>query len=197
MTTADVDFVCALNDKRELDAPRGAFGLSAAQLADPGHAGALACLGSADDHARMLAALAGNDFNAVQVAQVYLGRRPLREAAEIRQVALGVGRMPDGEAKVIALETLARHYVSDRESIEAIASGFSRTTSLAVQRAIAGILLRADLAGTDRAQLLRTITEHRVRSPNGRDIIDVLARRLQGQAATVVAVADQGVVTTN
>jgi hypothetical protein len=197
LTTADVDFVCALNDKREIDAPRGAFGLSAAQLADPGHAGALACLGSADDHARMLAALASNDLNAVQIAQVYLGRRPLRDAAEIRQLALNVGRMPDGEGKVIALETLARHYVSDRESIEAIASGFARTTSLAVQRAIAGILLRADLAGTDRAQLLRTLTEHRVRSPNGRDIIDVLARRLQSQPATVVAVADQRVATTN
>ena len=146
LTTADVDFVCALNDKRELDAPRGAFGLSATPLADPGHAGALACLGSADDHVRMLAALAGNDLNAVQIAQVYLARRPLRDAAEIRQIATAIGRMPDGEAKVIALETLARHYVSDRESIEAIASGSRRTTSLAVQRAIAGILLRADLA---------------------------------------------------
>jgi hypothetical protein len=145
----------------------------------------------------MLAALAGNDLNAVQIAQVYLGRRPLRDPAEIRQLALAIGRMPDSEAKVIALETLARHYVSDRESIEAIASGFPRTTSLAVQRAIAGILLRADLGGTDRAQLLRTVTEHRVRSPNGRDIIDVLARRLQSQPATVVAVADQRVSTTN
>jgi hypothetical protein len=110
----------------------------------------------------------------------------LRDVAELREASIAVSGLPDGEAKVVALETLAHQYVSDRESIEAIAQAFPRSNSLAVQRAIAGILVRADLKAIDPVRLLRIVSEHRVRAP-GRDIIDVLARRLQSAATTVMA----------
>jgi hypothetical protein len=179
LTPADVDFVCTLNAKNQLDTPRERYSLSVAQLADTGHGAALACLGNSDEHTRQLLALSSADAHDVQIAQVYFRHRPIREVSELRLAATEISRMPESDAKVIALETLARHYLSDRQSVQALASVFPRTESVNVQRAIAGILLRADPKSFDSPELLRTLSEHRVRAGGARDIIDVLIRRLR------------------
>jgi hypothetical protein len=187
LTTADVDFVCGLNERNQLDTPREQFGLSQALLGDAGHSAALACLGSADDHARQLAALSSRDARDVQIAQVYFRHRPISDVGELRVVAGEISRMPESEAKVVALETLSRHYLTDRETITALASAFPRTESVTVQRAIAGILLRADLKTVSSPDLLRTVSESRVRSSGGRDIIDVLIKRLRASSGGPMA----------
>jgi hypothetical protein len=51
--------------------------------------------------------------------------------------------------------------------------------SLDVQRAIASVLIRADYQALARSDVLRVLTRYRMKSPDGRDIIDILIRRLQ------------------
>jgi len=80
---------------------------------------------------------------------------------------------------VHALDTLARYSLSDRESLEELARAFVAAKSSAVQRAIAGVLVRADYGVIATADLVRSLREHRVKSPGGEDLIDVLIRRLQ------------------
>jgi hypothetical protein len=48
-----------------------------------------------------------------------------------------------------------------------------------VQRAIAGILIRADHRVLGQAQLARTLKTSRLKSPDGEDVIDALIRVLQ------------------
>ncbi len=175
----DVDFVCGLNDKHQLDTTPDRFALSPAQVADTGHSAALACLGSHDDHARMMIQLTSRQVPDVQIAQVYFHHRPMTDVSEIRMAALDIAQMPESPAKVIALETLARHYLSDPESLDALARAFPLSESVTTQRAIAGLLLRSDFKAIARPELLRTLTSHRLRSPDGQDIIDVLIRRLR------------------
>jgi hypothetical protein len=48
-----------------------------------------------------------------------------------------------------------------------------------VQRAIAGVFIRSDYRSLPRQDLVRMLREHRIKSPDGEDLIDVLIRRLQ------------------
>jgi hypothetical protein len=48
-----------------------------------------------------------------------------------------------------------------------------------VQRAIAGILIRADYHAIAKPELVRALREKRLKSPDGQDLIDVLIRRMQ------------------
>jgi len=50
---------------------------------------------------------------------------------------------------------------------------------LCLLRAIAGILIRADYGQIASPELVRALQDHRLKSPDGRDLIDVLIRRLQ------------------
>jgi hypothetical protein len=71
--------------------------------------------------------------------------------AELRAVAAGLARVrgaPDAQA--YALDTLSRQYVSDAETLDELLRYFSTTGSLKVQRAIAGILIRATIARSPR-----------------------------------------------
>jgi hypothetical protein len=55
-----------------------------------------------------------------------------------------------------------------------------------VQRAIAGILIRANYRVIAKPELVRALRERRLKSPDGQDVIDVLIRRMQaslGRAA--------------
>ena len=63
--------------------------------------------------------------------------------------------------------------------LQEIARLFPRARSLQTQRAIANILIRADLAGLARADLARLLREHRLKSLDGSDVIDALIRVLQ------------------
>ncbi len=96
-------------------------------------------------------------------------------------MADGIVRMPGTDAQVRALDTLAGHRLSwIRVSLKTLAGLFPKTRSLQVQRAIAGILDPRGLPGSSLAgDLAKTLATHRVKSPDGKDLIDVLIRRLQ------------------
>ena len=175
---AGVEFVCALNADHDLDEESGRFRLTPAQAADAGHHAAMACLGDRESHRRMTQAMVSGSVDNARVAQVYFGHRPLNNPLELRAVANAISRMDSSEAKVVALDTLARHYITDRESIEELVTLFSMSESINVQRAIAGILIRSDYRALSRPDLARTLSLRRLRSNDGEDVIDVLIRRL-------------------
>lgn len=171
---SEVDLICGMNRDRSLDGearslPRSA--IPAGRAADA----ALACLGDTSSRARILGALASRDEGDVQLAQAYLRHQPISDAGELRTVAFDVARMEGSAAQARALETLARHHIDDGEVLERLARVFTQTRSLAVQRAIAEIFLRSNYREDGLRELLR---RHRVRSPDGPDLIDTLLTRL-------------------
>jgi len=88
--------------------------------------------------------------------------------------------MPPSEAQVRALESLARHYVSDREVLATLTRLYAETRSWAVQAAIAGILIRADRRSIASPELVRTLADKRLPAPAGaQDMIDELIHVLQ------------------
>jgi hypothetical protein len=175
----EVDLVCSRHQEREPTLARRVIASGAARPAKVTHAAALACLGSAEAHERTLKALTSSSDDEVAIAQVYLRHRPLADLGEVRAVASGIGRMTAAAAQVRALETLARQRVSDAQSLQEIAQLFPRARSLEVQRAIAGILIRSDTRQLARAELARSLRQHRLKSPDGNDVIDMLIRLLQ------------------
>jgi len=177
ISAADVDLVCRLNADHSLDTalPRSREPSSGGA----GHAAVLACLGSEPDHVRVMQALTSARDDDVQVAQVYLRHHPIDDVAELRDVASGILQMPDSAAQVRALDALAHHRLSDRETLEALTRLYPVAKSVSVQRAIAGILIRADYGQIASPELVRALQDHRLKSPDGRDLIDVLIRRLQ------------------
>jgi len=175
----EVDLVC--------EDPRGQDPALAGQLLATGavrtgnvtHAAVLACLGNAESHERTVRALTSARDDEVAVAQVYLRHRPLASVGELRAVTSGIGRMTSGGSQTRALETLAQQRLADPQSLLEIAKLFPQARSLEVQRAIAGILIRADTRQLPRADLARSLRQHRLRSPDGNDVIDVLIHLLQ------------------
>ncbi len=87
--------------------------------------------------------------------------------------------MSGSDAQVRALDTLARLRLTDGESLQELTRLFPLARSVHVQRAIAGVLIRADYATLPKPDLVRTLRQHRLKSPDGEDVIDVLIRRLQ------------------
>jgi hypothetical protein len=173
-----VDLVCALNKDHELDQELGRLQVPAAQAGKVAHAAVLACLGSTEAHARVLRALSSSSDEDVQIAQIYLHYRPIADATELRGVAAAIARMNGSDAQVRALDTLAHYRLSDRESLEELTRLFPLAKSVNVQRAIAGILIRADYQSIAKPKLVQTLREHRLKSPDGEDSIDVLIRQL-------------------
>jgi len=177
--SAEVDLACSLNKGHELEPELHRLHPSPTQADKVANAALLACLGSAAGHARVLRALTSSSDDDVQIAQIYLRHRPLADAGELRLVATGITRMNGSDAQVRALNTLARHRVSDRESLEELTRLFPLAKSVSVQRAIAGILIRSDYEWMARPELARALRQTRLKSPDGEDMIDVLIRRLQ------------------
>jgi hypothetical protein len=175
----DVDLVCSRNATGELDAERARLQLTSPQAERVANAAILACLGSAEGRARALAGLTRADDAEVRVAQVYVRHRPIAEGAEMREVTSGVARMRASPAQVLALETLAAHRLSDRSSLDALTRLFPLARSVDVQRAIAGVLIRADYRALATGELARTLRAYRLKSPDGEDMIDILIRRLR------------------
>lgn len=175
----DVDLACTLNRDRGLEPMLELLAVPPDKALDVGHAAVLACLGSPTAHAQVIAALTSVRDRDVQIAQVYLSHHPIVDIAELRAVALRIGRMSDAEAQVRALDTLALHRVSDRESLEALTGLFPVAKTINVQRAIAGILIRSDYETIAKPELLRALREKRLKSPDGQDLIDALIRRMQ------------------
>jgi hypothetical protein len=113
------------------------------------------------------------------MAQAYLRHRPLADVGELRTVASAIGRMPTPDAQVRALDTLAQQRLADPESLREIVRLFPLARSVDVQRAIAGILIRSDYRVLGRSDLARSLRQHRLKSPDGNDVIDALIRLLQ------------------
>jgi hypothetical protein len=178
--SAEVDLACTLNKDQGLQKELYRLQPSPAQAGKVANAAVLACLGSVEAHARVLRALTSANEEEVQIAQIYLRHRPLADADELRAVAAGITRMNGSDAQVRALNTLARQRLSDRESLDELTRLFIVAKSVNVQRAIAGILIRADYPAIAKPELMQALRRHRLKSPDGEDMIDVLIRRLQG-----------------
>jgi hypothetical protein len=177
--TADIDLICTLNKDHALDQERHRLSISAADAEQATHAAALGCLGSPEGRARVLEALTSSDDAEVQIAEVYLGHRPITAVDEIRVVASGIARMTESGAQVRALDTLARHRLSDRQSLDEVVRLFRVSRSVDVQRAIAAVLIRSDYRLLPRPEMVSMLSQSRLKSPGGTDIIDILIRRLQ------------------
>jgi len=176
----DVDLVCTLNREHGLDDALAALAkVPADRMRDVGHAGVLACLGSQSARAHVLQAITSVRDDDVQIAQVYLRHRPIVDVDELRLIAAAIARMDNQVAQVRALDTLAQHRLSDEKSLVALTDLFPVAKSLEVQRAIAGILIRADYATLAKPDLVRALRTHRRKSTDGQDLIDILIRRLQ------------------
>ncbi|NRF67098.1 hypothetical protein HLB44_08905 [Aquincola sp. S2] len=175
----EVDLVCATQREREPALARQVLATGTVRPGNVMHAAVLACLGSVEAHERTVRALTSSQDEEVAVAQTYLRHRALADVSELRAVASGIGRMTAASAQVRALETLARQRLADAQSLQEIARLFPLARSLEVQRAIAGILIRADYKLLAPADLARSLRQHRLKSPDGNDVIDVLIRLLQ------------------
>jgi hypothetical protein len=176
VAATDVNVACALNDKHELD---GALDKFAGQVDTTGRAAVLACMGSADARERVLKALVSPFDADVQVAQAYLRHRPIADNAELRVVTQSIAAMNAPEAQARALDVLARHYLSDRESVATLKQLFTKTRSWPVQNAIAGVLIRADRKSVSGSDLLPTLREYRLRSSPDSNMVNALIERLQ------------------
>jgi hypothetical protein len=179
VSPAEVDLACALNKNHELDQDLDQLQLLPTQADKVPHAAVLACLGRTEAHARVLRALTSPNDEEVQIAQIYLHHRPIDDATELRGVATGIARMNGSDAQARALDTLAPYHLSDRESLEALTRLFPLAKSVNVQRAIAGILIRSDFRTIATPEVVKTLRQSRLKSPDGADLIDVLIRRLQ------------------
>jgi hypothetical protein len=174
----EVDLACSLNKEHALDAERERIRVDVAHVDKVASAAVLACLGSGEARSRVLRALASDNHDDVRIAQTYLHHRPLADAGEVRDVTGAVLRMKASEAQVRALETLAGYRFSDRETLEELTHLFSLAKTVDVQRAVAGVLIRSDTTGIAGPALVRLLRAHRLKSPDGADVIDILIRRL-------------------
>ncbi|HEY1458812.1 MAG TPA: hypothetical protein VGH59_02010 [Casimicrobiaceae bacterium] len=178
IASSDVDLICSLDRDGALD-HRVHDDRPIVASDSVARSAALACLGRPDARERVLRALTGGVVSEVDLAQVYLSHRPIGDVHELRSIAAGIATMTDADAQVRALETLARYYLSDRESLSELARLFPRAVSVSVQRAIAGVFIRSDARAVADLDLGRIVRRYRLKSPDGgEDLIDVLLRRL-------------------
>jgi hypothetical protein len=175
---SDIELFCSLNKDHRLDGDRDRILVTAAQADRVANAAALACLGSLEARARVLRALTSPIDADVELAQVYVGHRPITDVAELRALASGIARMPASGAQIRALDTLARHRLSDGQSLHELARLFPAAPSVDLQRAIAAVLIRADYQALAKPEFVRVLSQNRRKSPDGADIIDILIRRL-------------------
>jgi hypothetical protein len=178
MGFGEVELLCTLNQDRALD--KALAGVAKLQPRSAAQSAGLACLGSDTGRARVLRALASDDDDEVQAAQAYLRHRPITELAELRETAARIARMKRTAAQVRALETLARHHIADRATLDELTRLFSRTPSAMVQRAVAEIFLRANPGTISSPELLSVLEKHRIKPVgSSQDLVDVLIGRLR------------------
>ena len=176
---AEVDMICALNKDRALDQERHRLSLSPEEASRVANAAVLGCLGSDEGRARVLQALTDGDDAEVRLAEVFVSHRPMDDVGELREVASGIARMTGSSAQVRALDTLGRHRLSDRQSLDELARLFPVTRSVDVQRAIAAVFIRSDYQLLPKSEMVSMLSQHRLKSTGGTDAIDILLRRLQ------------------
>jgi hypothetical protein len=184
MTTADVDVVCRQNEHGELDGDLAKLTPTPFTGDRVDRAAALACLGSAPDHARMLAALTSADETDQRMAEIYFEHRPIEDVAELRALTTAIAAMSAPDAQAYALGTLSRQHIADEQVLGELMDLFPVAGSLKVQRAIAGILIRSDYASIATPETASMLRERRIKSHDGEDLIDILIRRVHATAVT-------------
>lgn len=175
----EVDLACAQARQDAQDPALRTLAAGVLKTGKVAQVAAMACLGSAEAHARVVRAVTSVNADDIAIAQAYLRHRPLADVGEVRTVASAIARMPASDAQVRALETLAQQRVADPESLRAIAALYAQARSVQVQRAIASVLIRSDHRALGQADLARTLKQHRLKSADGGDVIDALLRVLQ------------------
>lgn len=175
----EVDMACARGGQANQEPALQPLLRGALAQSKVSNAAVLACLGSREARARVVRAVTSEDAGETAIARAYLRHQPLAEAAEVRAVSSAIARMSATDAQVRAMETLAQQRLSDPESLREIARMFLVARSVQVQRAIAGILIRADHRVLGQTELARSLKQHRLKSPDGDDVIDALIRVLQ------------------
>ena len=175
----EVDLACESPHGRQAGLAPRLLASGKPRAGNVAHSAVLACLGDAEAHKRSVRALTSSRDDDLAIAQAYLRHRPLADVGELRAVTADIARMTAAGAQVRALESLARQRLADAQSLQEIAGLFPKARSLEMQRAIAGLLLRADTQMLARADLARTLRQHRLKSPDGTDVIDILIRMLQ------------------
>jgi hypothetical protein len=175
----EVDLACTRGRPGDNEAAFQTLTAGALKTAKVANAAALACLGNAEAHGRVLRAVTSTNPDDIALAQTYLRHRPLKQAGDVRAIASAIGRMPASSAQVRALDTLAQQRLSDPDSLREIARLFASAKSVDLQRAIAGILIRSDYRVLGQAELARSLKQHRIKSPGGGDVIDALIRVLE------------------
>jgi len=181
LNSADVDLACTLNKDRDLDPEIHGQQPSSAHASNVARAAVLACMGNAEARAQVLLALSSPNDDDVQIAQVYLRHRPITDVQELRVITSDIARMNDSRAQARALDALASQHLSDPQSLEELTRLFPVAESPSVQVAIAGILIRSDYRVIATPELVQTLRQSRLRSSNGKDVIDVLIRQLQAE----------------
>jgi hypothetical protein len=179
VSPADVDLVCALNKDHRLDAKPDAFPSTRPTDSPVAAAAVFACLGSEAARAQVLRALTSPSVEDVRFAQVYLHHRPITDVDELRDITASIARMSDPAPQVQALDALAGQHVSDPEALEELTRLFPVTESVAVQEAIAGVLIRSDLQAIASPRTVEMLRAGRLKSPQGEELIDALINRLQ------------------
>ena len=179
LSKTEVDLICSTHAGHDPAQAQQLLARGAPRAGDLTHTAVLACLGNPQAHGRTIQALSDPDDEHVAIAQIYLRHRPLAGVNELRALTSNIGRMAAGGAQLRALDTLARQRLADPQSLQEVASLFPLARSLEAQRAIAGILIRSDYRMLSRADLARTLSQHRLKSPDGNDVIDVLIRLLR------------------
>jgi hypothetical protein len=175
MTAAEVALLCSLNRD-------GSFSGELARWSSVdggvGRAAGLACLGSAEQRTHVLEALRSPHEHESRLAEAYLHHRPITDGTELTRILADVAESPARDAHARTLGTLAKQRVSDVASMIELVRLFANAQSLALQRAIAGILIRSDFTPIANPDTARTLQHARVRSADGEDIIDILIRRI-------------------
>ena len=159
----EVDLICALNKDDALASELKLFSVATILPAHSAGAAAGACAGDSKSRESALRALSSGDEHDVRMAQALLRHRPITDAAELRRVASGISAMKASAAQVRALETLARLHVADAEVLQQLAALYSRARSPEVQRAVAEVFLRSDLAAIDARALAARLQRDRLR----------------------------------
>ena len=179
--SSEVDLFCSMNREHRFGVDGTRVRPAPSRAAAVGQSAVRACLGDREAHARVLEALTGTDAEAIEIAQVYLRHHPITDAEEMRVLTRGIAKMPGSDAQVRALDTLARQKVSDAASLDELLRVYALAKSVSVQRAVAGILIRADYRTLPQRELVSSLSKHRLKSHEGADLIDVLIRRVQAQ----------------
>jgi hypothetical protein len=179
IAATDVTLACALNERHELDGSAARLAPQVARADATGHAAVLACMGSDEARASVLKALVGPSDADVQIAQAYLRTRPIEDPVELRRVTRNIVAMSSPESQARALDALARHYLSDAQSVDLLMGLYASTGSWQVQDAIAGVLVRADRKSVTDPDVLQTLRDRRLKSSKGDGMLNALIDRLR------------------